>query len=94
MTRCDDAWGEVLDRTRWPDFRAAVRPGGHLLVETFLENQRSLGWGPQSDEHLLKPGELLELVKPYEVFLAREVIDMVDGRPAALASILAQRPPE
>lgn len=83
-----------LDRERWPDFRAAVRPGGHLLAETFLENQRDLGWGPQSDDHLLKPGELVRLAEPYEVFLSREVIDMVDGRPAALASILAQRPPE
>lgn len=83
-----------LDRDRWPDFRAAVKPSGYLLVETFLENQRELGWGPQSDEHLLKPGELLQLAEPFEVFLSREVIDMVDGRPAALASILAQRPPE
>ncbi|MEE8116151.1 MAG: methyltransferase domain-containing protein [Gemmatimonadales bacterium] len=83
-----------LDRNRMPDFLAAVRPGGYLLAETFLESQRQQGWGPQSDEHLLKPGELMRLVEPFEAFLFREVVDMVDGRPAALASILAQRPAE
>lgn len=83
-----------LDRNCMPDFLAAVRPGGYLLAETFLESQRQQGWGPQSDEHLLKPGELMRLVEPFEAFLFREVVDMVDGRPAALASILAQRPAE
>lgn len=83
-----------LDRKRMPDFRAAVRPGGYLLAESFLESQREQGWGPQSEEHLLKPGELGRLVQPFDVFLCREVIDMVDGRPAAIASILAERPRE
>ncbi len=81
-----------LDRDRMGDFRNAVRPGGYLLVETFLEGQRDHGWGPASDEHLLKPGELLHLVEPFDVVLEREVVDMVDGRPASIASVLAQRP--
>ena len=79
-----------LDRSRFPDFRRAVRPGGHLLAETFLTAQREQGWGPQGDEHLLVPGELLRLVEPFEVVLSREVIEMIDGRPAALASVLAR----
>lgn len=79
-----------LDRSRFPDFRRAVRPGGHLLVETFLTAQRELGWGPKSEEHLLAPGELLRLVEPFEVVLEREVVEMIDGRPAALASVLAR----
>jgi SAM-dependent methyltransferase len=79
-----------LDRSRFADFRRAVRPGGHLLAETFLTAQREQGWGPQSDEHLLLPGELLRLVAPFEVVLSREVLEMIDGRPAALASVLAR----
>jgi SAM-dependent methyltransferase len=83
-----------LDRARFPDLRRAVRPGGYLLAETFLTTQREQGWGPQSDEHLLAPGELVRLVEPFEVILAREVIEMIDGRPAALASVFARNPGE
>jgi hypothetical protein len=78
-----------LDRRRFADFRAAVRPGGYFLAETFLTAQRQQGWGPESDEHLLQPGELVRLVAPFEVVLSREVIEMIDGRPAAIASVFA-----
>lgn len=81
-----------LDRARVPAVLAAVRPGGWFLAETFLEGQRELGWGPKSAEHLLKPGELWSLVEPYEIVLARDVLEVIDGRPAALASVLARRP--
>lgn len=80
-----------LDRGRMPDIRVAVKPGGFLLCETFLEAQREHGWGPTSDDHLLKPGELLWLVEPFEIILAREALDFVGGRPMAVASVLAQR---
>lgn len=80
-----------LDRARMGDIRAAVRPGGFLLCETFLEAQREHGWGPTSDDHLLKPGELLRLIEPFEIILAREGLDFVGGRPMAVASVLAQR---
>jgi ubiquinone/menaquinone biosynthesis C-methylase UbiE len=43
-----------LDRHRIPDLIASVKPGGYLLMETFMEQQRELGWGPTADEHLLK----------------------------------------
>lgn len=81
-----------LDRERFPDFLRAVRPGGYILAESFLVSQRQQGWGPESDEHLLQPGELLRLVSPFEIVLSREVIEMIDGRPAAVASVFAVNP--
>jgi len=83
-----------LDRGRMPEFLDAVRPGGHFLAEAFLEQQRELGWGPTSDAHLLKPGELWSLVGHFEIVLAREVIEILDGRTRAVASVLARRPLE
>jgi 2-polyprenyl-3-methyl-5-hydroxy-6-metoxy-1,4-benzoquinol methylase len=83
-----------LDRSRLPDFLAAVRPGGYYQAEAFLEQQRDLGWGPTSDAHLLKRGELWSLVGNYEIVLAREVLEILDGRTRAVASVLAQRPME
>jgi SAM-dependent methyltransferase len=83
-----------LDRSRMPEIREAVKPGGYLLCETFLESQREHGWGPTSGDHLLKPGELLRLVEPFEIILSREALDFVGGRPMAVASVLALRPGE
>ncbi|MBI4420135.1 MAG: class I SAM-dependent methyltransferase [Gemmatimonadetes bacterium] len=80
-----------LDRHRMPEFVRAVAPRGHLMMETFLEGQRELGWGPKADEHLLRPGELPLLVAPLEMVLGREALDFLGGRPMAVASVLARR---
>jgi 2-polyprenyl-3-methyl-5-hydroxy-6-metoxy-1,4-benzoquinol methylase len=81
-----------LDRQRMPQIRDLVAPGGLLIMETFLEWQRALGWGPTDDEHLLRPGELSALVRPLEPVHGREVFEPLDaGRQRAVASIVAQR---
>lgn len=80
-----------LDRHRMTAILRTVRPGGYLLAETFLENQRQLGWGPTSAEHLLRSGELTRLVRPLEVIQAREALDFHAGRPMSISSVLAQR---
>jgi SAM-dependent methyltransferase len=81
-----------LDRVRMPDVIACVASGGVLIMETFLRAQRDLGWGPESDEHLLEPGELTRLVRPLEVLHGREVLEPVDAeRWRAVASVVARR---
>jgi SAM-dependent methyltransferase len=80
-----------LDRGRMASFKEALKPGGHFFYETFLEGQLDFGWGPTSPGHLLKPGELVALVEPFEVLFAREVIEAIDSRSAALASVVAVR---
>src|SRR6267154_2582702 len=80
-----------LDRRRMRDFAEAVTLGGHFIMETFLESQRQLGWGPKSGDHLLRPSELPTLLSPLEVVIAREALDFFDSRPMSVASALAQR---
>jgi 2-polyprenyl-3-methyl-5-hydroxy-6-metoxy-1,4-benzoquinol methylase len=81
-----------LDRARMPDVIACVARGGVLIMETFLRAQRELGWGPESGEHLLGPGELTQLVRPLEVLHGREVLEPVDAeRWRAVASVVARR---
>ena len=83
-----------LDRAHMADLVALVAPGGALLMETFLVGQRHLGWGPQSDDHLLKPGELLTSLAPLSVAHGREVVEPLEGdRWRAVASAFAQRLP-
>lgn len=81
-----------LDRARMPQVVGLLRPGGVLLLETYLEIQRQLGWGPVKDEHLLRMGELSRLVAPLEIVHAREAFEPADNAQwAALGSVLAQR---
>lgn len=81
-----------LDRARMPRIVEAIGPGGILLMETFLEAQKAFGWGPSSEHHLLRSGELNTLVAPLTVIHGREVVEAVDNaRWSAMASVLAQR---
>ena len=81
-----------LDRPRMPEVRKLVVPGGLLIMETYLEWQRTQGWGPTSDDHLLEPGELARLVGPLEPIHGREVFEPVENNKVrAVASIVAQR---
>jgi 2-polyprenyl-3-methyl-5-hydroxy-6-metoxy-1,4-benzoquinol methylase len=81
-----------LDRARMPAVRELVSPGGFLLMETFLTAQRELGWGPTSDDHLLRPAEIGRLVAPLTVLHGREVLEPIDAeRWRAVASVIAVR---
>jgi hypothetical protein len=81
-----------LDRSRMTRIVELLGPKGILLYETFLATQKEFGWGPTNDAHLLRGGELFQLVKPLVVIHGREVVEPVDSsRWVALASVLAQR---
>lgn len=80
-----------LDRASMPRILRLLSPGGLLIMETFLEAQRDAGWGPTSEKHLLRPGELARLVFPLKVVQGREALETVDSsRWQALASIVAR----
>jgi 2-polyprenyl-3-methyl-5-hydroxy-6-metoxy-1,4-benzoquinol methylase len=81
-----------LDRASMPRILRLVASGGLLMMETFLQAQRETGWGPTSDKHLLRPGELARLVVPLTVLHGREAVEPVDSkRWRAVASIVAQK---
>jgi SAM-dependent methyltransferase len=81
-----------LDRARMPEMRDLVASRGLLMMEAFLAGQRELGWGPASDDHLLRPGELASLVEPLRVLHGREALEPVDAeRWRAVASVVAVR---
>jgi 2-polyprenyl-3-methyl-5-hydroxy-6-metoxy-1,4-benzoquinol methylase len=80
-----------LDRASMPRILRLLSPGGLLIMETFLEAQRDAGWGPTSEKHLLRPGELARLVVPLKVIHGREALETVDSsRWRAVASIVAR----
>ncbi len=59
-----------LDRGLVPALRAAVRPGGLLLMQTFVGER--IARGPRRPEWRLKPGELQTMATGFEVLVCSE----------------------
>lgn len=68
-----------LHRPLFPALMAALEPGGLLLYDTFARGHEVLG-RPRNPDHLLKSGELLDLVKGTLTVIAYEhgLIDDLD----------------
>src|SRR5262249_42065310 len=47
-----------LQRSLFPQFEEALRPGAMLLMETYTEAQLQFRGGPRNPDYLLSPGEL------------------------------------
>jgi tellurite methyltransferase len=75
-----------LQRDLFPAIREMVKAEGVVLYETFTVNQRRLGSGPTSPDHLLRPGELRQFFEGFDVMFYEEV-----DVPEAVARIVARR---
>lgn len=75
-----------LHRPLFPSLRAALKPGGILVYETFTRAQAARG-RPTNPAFLLQPGELSTLVAPLEILFQREG----DFEGKMLASVIAAR---
>ena len=74
-----------LDRRLFPGYVAALRPGGRLVFETFVD----LGDGRRAHvrpEHMLRPGELPE------AFAALDVVRYEQDAERGTARLLARKP--
>lgn len=78
-----------LWRPRWLDLAAALRPGGHLIYETFTVVQARHG-KPAHPDHLLEPGELARAFEAAGLTVARYQERDSESGPA-LASLWARR---
>lgn len=79
-----------LDRSLCAPLAAALKPGGTLIYETFTITQRAYEGGPRADAFLLQPGELPMLFPALAVLEYTEGIVDEDGRPRALAGLVAR----
>lgn len=80
-----------LQRELFESLKAALRPGGVILCETFLVDQRELGH-PTNPEHLLRHDELLERFSELEILASEEGRFETEDGPAFLGRIVARRP--
>jgi tellurite methyltransferase len=80
-----------LSRALFPELIEALKPGGVLLADTFLVEQASIGH-PRSPQHLLKYGELRELMRGLEVEVSREgLVEYPDGTRAWRSGALGRK---
>jgi SAM-dependent methyltransferase len=82
-----------LHRPLFPRLLAALAPGGVLIYETFATGNERYG-RPSNPDFLLKPGELLDVVRGRLRVIAFEDLYMADPKPAMVQRICAIRPLE
>lgn len=80
-----------LERALFPAMRQALKPGGLVVVETFLLEQRTLVH-PCNPAFLLHPGELREAFADFHIDLYEEGLFADGSRDAYMARLLARRP--
>jgi SAM-dependent methyltransferase len=64
-----------LERTIFPEMVKALRPGGLLIYKTFTWQQRKRADGPKDPSHLLRAGELRQLVDGLRILHYREKVE-------------------
>jgi len=77
-----------LHRPLFPRLLAALAPGGVLIYETFAAGNERYG-RPANPDHLLNPGELLELVRGRMRVIAYEDLHVSEPKPAMIQRICA-----
>ncbi len=79
-----------LHRPLFGHLVAALRPGGVLIYETFMQGNEALG-RPSNPAFLLRPGELLEVLREQLTVVAFEQGRVDHPRPAVLQRVCAAR---
>ena len=79
-----------LHRPLFPTILAALEPNGLLIYETFALGNERFG-RPRNPDFLLKPGELIEVVRGTCAVIAYECLELAEPRPAVVQRIAARK---
>jgi SAM-dependent methyltransferase len=79
-----------LHRPLFGELVAALRPGGVLVYETFMQGNEALG-RPSNPDYLLRPGELLDVLGGPLTVVAFEQGRVATPRPAVVQRVCAAR---
>jgi 2-polyprenyl-3-methyl-5-hydroxy-6-metoxy-1,4-benzoquinol methylase len=79
-----------LQRSLIPQIKTALKPGGHVIFETYLIGQEMIGH-PKNPAYLLGHNELLEQFRDFRVLCYREGKFSYDGAASFRAGLLAQK---
>jgi tellurite methyltransferase len=79
-----------LQRSLMPRLKGALKPGGHVIFDTYLIDQRAVGH-PKNQDYLFDHNELLDQFRDFRVLLYREGKFLDGTEPSFRAGILAQK---
>ena len=79
-----------LQRSLIPQIKAALKVGGHVVFETYLIGQETIGH-PKNPAYLLRHNELLEHFRDFRVLWYREGKFANGGEAAFRAGLLAEK---
>ena len=79
-----------LQRSLVPQIRQTLKPGGRVIFETYLIDQKAIG-SPNNPAYLLGHNELLDLFRDFRVLYYREGRFLKSGKNEFLAGLLAQK---
>ena len=79
-----------LQRSLIPKMKKALKLGGHIVIDTYLIDQRDLGH-PSNPVYLLGHNELLELFRDFRVLYYREGKFAEGGKESYRAGLFAQK---
>jgi 2-polyprenyl-3-methyl-5-hydroxy-6-metoxy-1,4-benzoquinol methylase len=79
-----------LQRTLVPQLKGALKAGGHIIVETYLIDQQTIGH-PKNPDYLLRHNELLDLFDGFRVLHYHEGRFKDSGEDAFRAGLLARK---
>ena len=80
-----------LHRPLLPAIKAAIRPGGLVIYETFTVEQPKFG-RPHNPDFLLKPGELQQCFADWQTLNSFEGTVSNNGKEQAIARVVARKP--
>jgi SAM-dependent methyltransferase len=86
---CNYLWRPLFD-----DIRAAVKPGGWLIWETFADGQQTIG-RPARPDFLLQRGELLRVCTEWRIVAYEDLFEAgtdLDTSPRFVQRVAAVRP--
>jgi len=78
-----------LHRPLFPAILGALEPEGVLIYETFATGNERFG-RPRKPDHLLRSGELLEIVRGACEVIAYEFLELAEPRPAVVQRLCAR----
>jgi len=79
-----------LQRSLIPLLKSALKPGGHMIFETYLIDQQTAGH-PKNPDYLLNQNELLGDFRDFRVLLYREGKFVDSAQTSFRAGIFAQK---
>ena len=79
-----------LQRSLFTALRQVIKPGGHVIFETYLIDQAALGH-PKNPDYVLRHNELLDSFRGFRILSYREGNFVDGGAKAFRAGIFAQR---